>query len=146
MKLTKIFTPLLFALLLSITFLSCEKECPVEPKINTVPGIWIGTYTVDQVPEQPALYFSFHFKPDNTLLTEGKGGNGATYYSQGTWALNGTDLTCTYSSINFPNVTVTQSSKFTFNPASDTLSSGTWKDLTGGSNFTGKYQSMKKVK
>jgi len=126
--------------------MACKKDCPVPVTNNIVPGLWIGTYTVDQVPAQGALYYSFIFKPDNKLLTESVGGNGVTYYTQGSWTLSGSDLTCTYSSINFPGTTITQSAKFTYTASSDSLSAGTWKDVAGGGTYTGKFQSMKKVK
>lgn len=145
MKIAKHFIPVTTLLLLAVLFsLSCKKECEVVTETNTVLGLWIGTYTVNQVPAQGALYYSFIFKPDGKVLTEGKGGNGATYYSQGTWTLTGNEINCTYTSINFPT-TVTQSAKFTFTPSSDSLSAGTWMDLIGGSN-TGKFQLMKKIK
>jgi hypothetical protein len=107
--------------------------------------LWIGTYTVDQVPAQGALYYSFIFKPDNTLITEGSGGDGNLYYSRGTWTLSGSVINCTLTTLNFPIVTVGQTAKFTFNAKSDSLSAGTWKDVSVGTN-TGKFQLMKKVK
>jgi hypothetical protein len=146
MKVIKPFFRFTFLLLVSsLFFAACEKDCAIEPETNTVPGLWIGTYTVNQVPAQGALYYSFIFKPDGKVLTEGKGGNGASYYSQGTWTLTGNEINCSYTSINFPGVTVTQSAKFTFSASSDSLSAGTWTDVSGGVN-SGKFQLMKKVK
>jgi hypothetical protein len=145
MKITKALIPFIMIFFISIIILSCKKDCPEVINNNTVPGLWIGTYTVDQLPSQAPLYYSFIFKPDSKLLTESKGGDGVTYYTQGTWVLNGSDITCTYTSINFPNANITQSAKLTFAPANDSLSAGTWKDLSGGTN-TGKFQAMKKIK
>ena len=143
LKSIALFSMLFIALTIII---SCKKDCPVATTSNIVPGLWIGTYTVDQVPGQGALYYSFIFKPDSKVLTESKGGDGVTYYTQGTWSLNGSDLTCTYTSINFPSANITQSAKFTFTASSDSLSAGTWKDVSGGGTYTGKFQVMKKIK
>jgi len=142
MKLANIPVLLLTGLFV-LVYSSCKKDTPVAATY-TVPGLWTGTYTVDQLPAQSPLFYAFAFKSNNTLITESKGSNGVSYYSQGTWVLSGTDITCNYSSINFPT-SVTQSAKLTFNSTSDTLSSGTWKDGSGGSGYTGKFQLIKKV-
>ena len=143
MKLTRL-TFLLSAILLVILYSSCKKDTPVAATY-TVPGLWTGTYTVDQLPSQSPLFYAFVFKSNNSLITESKGSNGVSYYAQGTWSLSGNDITCNYSSINFPGTTVVQSAKLTFNSSRDTLSSGTWKDVSGGSGYTGKFQLIKKV-
>ncbi len=147
MQIIKKITFLLLVTLFTVSFFGCEKDCPVDEPASvtfTVPGVWTGTYTVDQIPGQPSLPFTFAFKADKTVITEGKGGNGVTYYSAGTWALSGTDITATYTTVNFPSVVI-QSSKFTFKPTSDTLTAGTWKDVSGGV-YTGKYSVMIKNK
>ena len=52
----------------------CQKTYPIE-------GLWIGTYTINEIPQQGALYYSFVVKPEGVLLTEGLGGDGRTYYA-----------------------------------------------------------------
>ena len=135
----------LFALLFGLVILSCTKDDDDNTTNFTVTGLWIGTYTTDQFPQNPPLYQNFVIKPDGKMLTEGKVGSGATYYSAGTWTLVNDTLRCTYTTINFPNVTVTQSAKFYYNKANGTLSSGTWRDEQNGSNYTGKFQNMTEV-
>ena len=134
-----------FILLFTTFAFSCTKENADTTKPHHLPGLWIGTYTTDQFPQQAPLYYSFIIKPDGTLLTEGKVSNGTTYYSSGAWTLNGDTLRCTYTTINFPNVKVTQSAKFFYNASAGTLTSGTWRDELNGSNYTGKFQNMVEV-
>jgi hypothetical protein len=123
---------------------SCTKEEP-DTKPHNLPGLWIGTATTDQFPDQGNLYYSFIIKPDGTLLTEGKVFNGNTYYSRGSWTLDADTLRCTYTTINFPHVTVTQSAKFFYDKPAGTLTSGTWRDEQNGSNYTGKFHNMVEV-
>jgi hypothetical protein len=134
-----------FTFLFAINGFSCTKEKTDTTKVHNLPGLWIGTATTDQFPQQAPLYYSFIIKPDGTLLTEGKVSNGNTYYSRGTWTLNRDTLRCTYTTINFPNVTVTQSAKFVYNSSAGTLQSGTWRDEQNGSNYTGAFQNMVEV-
>jgi hypothetical protein len=121
-------------LLVSITNFSCTKEN--DDQTYQVAGLWIGTYTVTQLPQAPPAFYSFSIKPDGKILVEGVGANGKTYYSAGTWALNGTTFTTTYLSINYDGGggQVTQSATTTFNNAG--TMSGTWTDTNnpnGGS-------------
>ena len=126
------------AILLSIfSAKSCEKktascDCKLE-------GLWSGTYSVDQNPKQGKLYYSIVFKPGGTLITEGKGSDGTSYYSSGKWDLNGTDLNCEFQTINFPYGTVVQRSTFQFNSQTCQLTNGKWKDIQNGPN-TGEFQ------
>ncbi len=141
-------------LIVSLAFLtfvsSCEKNddndtdnttCPAPP----LAGLWIGSYTVNQLPSAGTIPMNFIFKPDGKLVTESKGADGRTYYSAGTWTLSGTTLNCTYISINFSGPQVTQSANFTFNSANTTLSGGTWADVANGSNYTGTFPTMARV-
>jgi hypothetical protein len=119
--------------LLAVILLSCSKDNDDNNVTYAVPGLYMGSYTVDQVPAQGSLFYSFIIQPDATMITEGKGGNGNTYYSAGTWTLSQDTLKCTFSTINYP-ITVTQTAKFYFNKNDGSLSSGTWKDVTNGTN------------
>lgn len=128
----------LFGLLLSfVSVKSCER------KTNTcdcrLAGIWSGTYTVDQVQDQGKLPYNFVFKPDGSLITEGKGGDGITYYSSGNWQLEGNELKCTLKSINFPYGEVVQSANFRFDEQNCKLINGKWRDIEVGNN-SGTYQ------
>lgn len=140
MKTKKMLLSALCAALL-VGFFSCDKDNDDDnsPTTYTVADVWVGTYTVDQLPAQGALEYNFFIKPNGTLVTQSKGANAATYYAAGTWTLTADTLRCTYTTINFPNAQVTQTSKFAFNSSNGKLTSGTWKDGAGGSNFTGTY-------
>ena len=65
MKLTKIPLLLLTGLFV-LAYSSCKKDTPVAVTY-TVPGLWTGTYTVDQVPAQSPLFYAFAFC-DQVLL------------------------------------------------------------------------------
>ena len=135
---------LIATLALFLSLSSCTKD-EDTPESFDPPGMWIGTYTLDQLPAAGAMYYSFIIKPDGNLLTEGVGANGSTYYSKGTWVLVGDSLKCNYTTINFPGPQVSQSAKFHFNSTSRTLSSGTWKDGANGSNYTGTFPAMARI-
>jgi hypothetical protein len=136
---------LLLTGIICFVFFSCKKDEDEQSINHNVKGLWVGTYTVDQLPTQPALFYSFVIKPDGTLITEGKGANGVSYYAVGTWNVTGDSLKCTYTSLNAPPPQVTQSAKFHFNNSNGKLSSGTWKDGANGSNYTGTFPVMEKV-
>lgn len=124
--------------------LSCTPEHENPTTTYLAPDLWIGTYTVDQLPAQQPLSQVFAIKPDGKLLAEGKGANGLSYYSAGTWTLTGDSLKCTYTSLNAPGAQVTQTAKFFYNPSTGKLSDGTWKDIANASN-TGKFPVMARV-
>lgn len=131
--------------IISLVSFSCNKDDDGQNTPQNVKGLWEGTYTIDQLPAQGALYYSFIIKTDGIMLTEGKGGNGISYYAAGTWNLIGDSLNCSFTSINAPPPQVTQSAKFFFNSSNGTLSSGTWKDGANGSNYTGTFPTMVKI-
>lgn len=116
-----------------VNFSVCKQKVD---NTRQIAGLWIGTYTVTQLPELAPLYYSFSIKPDGKILVEGIGANGKTYYSAGTWTLNRTTFTTTYLSINYDGSggQVTQSSTTTYN--STGTMTGTWTDTAnpnGGS-------------
>lgn len=139
-------TKLLSLLLLCVSVLnfSCSKE-KVDPTFQ-IAGLWIGTYTVTTMPQLQPLYYSFSIKPDGKLITEGVGANGVTYYSKGTWILNGDLFTATYTSINYPGSPVTQSATLTYHN-SGTLTNGTWTDVINpnGGSLSGAFSAMARV-
>ena len=93
------------------------------------------------------MYQSFTFKPDGKLVTDGKVPTGETYYSSGTWTLTGTTLTATYTTINFPDYTVTQTATFTYSNTG-ILTNGTWTDVNNpyGTDYSGTFSTMERVK
>jgi hypothetical protein len=123
---------------------SCSKDN--DDPTYQVAGLWIGTYTVTQLPQQQPLYYSFSIKPDGKILTEGVGANGATYYSKGTWILNGNVFTATYTSINYSGSQVTQSATLTYDNAG-TMTNGTWTDVVNpnGGSLSGTFNTMSRV-
>lgn len=139
-------TKLLPLLLLCAAFLnfSCSKDN--DDPTYQVAGLWIGTYTVTQLPQQQPLYYSFSIKPDGRVLTEGVGADGNRYYSTGTWTLNGNLFTATYTSINYSGAPVTQSATLTYQN-SGTMTNGTWTDVVNpnGGSLSGTIPTMARV-
>jgi|SRR5688572_28109592 len=116
-----------------LLFSSCEKEeCePEAPNTYPIEGLWIGTYKYDPgvSPNQNLQYFSFVIKPGGSLIVESKDGN-VDYFARGTWTLNGTTLTCTYTyptSVN--NVPLTQTATATYE-TSGKLVNGKWNNTS----------------
>jgi hypothetical protein len=142
-------TKLLSLLLLtsvSIFNFSCTKDNdPADPTYQ-IAGLWIGTYTVTQLPQLQPLYYSFTIKPDGKVLAESVGADGMSYYSKGTWTLNGNLFTATYTSINYSGAQVTQSATLTYHN-SGTLTQGTWTDVVNpnGGSFSGAFSAMARV-
>lgn len=143
----------LLALLLSLACInfSCDKdedETPEPPKPYQLPGLYIGTYTINQLPNQAPLRYVLSIEPDGTITTEGKGADGNTYYSQGTWNLSGKNFTASYSTLNYTNnAIVTQSAAFTFDADKGTLTDGTWTDVINPyGHLDGKFQTFNRVK
>lgn len=142
----------LLAALLTLAFLnfSCTKDdddTPEPPKPYQLPGLYIGAYTINQLPSQGAKRYVLAIEPDGTITTESLGGDGKTYYSQGTWALNGTEVTATFTTINRTSSVVTQSAALTFNAEDGTLTNGTWTDVVNPEgHIDGKFQTFNRVK
>ena len=141
MRLKKLY--LIGALSLFCIF-SCTKD-----KITTypVPGLYLGTYTVDNLPAQGALSYSIVVNPDGSLITKVKGGDGNNYYSDGTWTMTGTEFKGTISTfVKYNGDPVTQSITATFSNDGK-LTNGVWKDLTNptGVKNAGKLSPMQRV-
>ena len=63
----------------SVGISSCEKEQIIERDTITkevcppsIHGLWIGTYTADLLPNDPARYYSFIIKPGGALVVEAR--------------------------------------------------------------------------
>lgn len=139
--------------LTAILFVSaCTKETkPTEPPAQTYPieGLWLGTYSVDGMPAQGQLFYSFAIYPDGTLLTKSKGGDGKFYYSSGTWTLSGGKVfngtITTFETFNSA-LKVTQTVTATFSN-SGKLTDGTWKDTNNphGPGLAGKFSTFQRI-
>lgn len=129
----------LFILLSLFLVISCKKD--TANITHPIVGLWQGTYSVDQVPSQGNQYFSFIIKPDGTLLTESKGGNGLTYYGVGNWTLTGSVFAYTLTSTSNG---VQQSGQLTNNTAGS-LTSGTWHDTNNSPNLSGTFPTMNRI-
>lgn len=95
----------------------------------------MGTYTVDQLPNDPPRYFSFILKPNGSMITESQPTGAVYYLATGTWSLSGTTLTCKFVYLStVQGYSVTQNVTATYDPATAKLT-GTWRDETapGGS-------------
>lgn len=139
----------LFLLLNLFAFTSCEQDNDdLDPNSNyQVPGLYVGTYTITQLPASGAIYYSFSLQPNGKVTTTGLGANGTTYYSAGTWTKTGNTVNCTYTTLNFnQGPPVTQSAELTFDPTTGNLTAGTWADGANGSNYTGTFPVMDRVK
>ena len=146
--LSALFVPF-FILSLSAGTSSCEKENDTDTVIKqecpaSILGLWIGTYTVDQLPNDPPRYFSFIIKPDGTMIVESKPLGTNSFFGSGTWTLNNNTLSCTYI---YPSTVqgypVSQSANATYDKTALKLTSGVWTD-SGAPSGTGKF-TMSKV-
>lgn len=137
---------ILSVLVITLFLISCKKDCDTPTPTYPIEGLWIGTYTVDNLPSQGSLYYSFIIKPNGEVLTEGKGGDGVTYYAAGTWELTDNTFTATYTSINFKGLPVQQSATATFSNTG-TLTNGTWEDINNpnGPALSGKFSTFNRV-
>ncbi len=136
--------PFLAAILITLLFASsCKKDS--APQTYPIQGLWTGTYTVDNLPAQGSLFYSFIIYPDGTLLSRSKGGDGNYYYTTGTWNLVGNAFTGTITAFFSPgsNATITQSVAATYSN-SGTLTNGTWM-LTSGGTQSGKFSTLLRV-
>jgi hypothetical protein len=132
---------LIYAVVLNF---SCSKD--KDNPTYQVAGLWIGTYTVTQLPQQQPLYYNFSVKPDGKILTEGVGADGKTYYAKGTWTLTGNIFTATYTSINYNGSQVTQSATLTYDKSGN-MTNGTWTDVINpnGGSLSGAFNTMARV-
>ena len=132
---------LLLLSFLLLLFISCKKNdtCPLPT--YPISGLWIGTYTAEQVPSQGSLYYSFIIKPDGKVLTESLGGDGKTYYASGTWNLTGS--TFIYSITTFESG-INQTGSLTFSDQGN-LTDGTWQDINNSPNLNGTFPTMTRI-
>lgn len=119
------------------TVYSIVRDTIVSTPSNAIVGLWIGSQNPNDGSTTVPLYYSFEIKSDNTLLVQGQGADGNTYYSVGTWALAGTAFTATINVTNFSQSGVKQTITATYNSTSGKLASGTVQ--TVGVNYTASF-------
>src|SRR5690242_12057997 len=113
----KLNSVILSAIACLIMFLSCSKE---TVKKYPIEGLWIGTYTVNSAPTQPAHFASLVIYPDGSIVTKTGAEDGKDHYSSGTWTVS-TDNVFSATIITFsPNsgsTAVTQKIQANYSPA-----------------------------
>ncbi len=119
------------------TVYSIIRDTIVSTPSNAIVGLWIGSQNPNDGSTTVPLYYSFEIKSDNTLLVQGQGADGNTYYSVGTWSLAGTAFTATINVTNFSQSGVKQTITATYNSTSGKLTSGTVH--TVGVNYTASF-------
>lgn len=118
-----------FGLLLLLTVFSVYSCTKDKVHTSTLPGLYIGVYTVDNLPKQGALFYSFVVYPDGSLITKGKGGDGTDLYSEGTWTLTGTTFKGTINTfVKYEGKPITQTITATY-MNNGKLKNGVWKDI-----------------
>lgn len=118
-------------------FSSCTKTVTNPAPVPTIVGLWVGTLTANNEPGAGPLYYSLDIKSDSTILSQGLGANGNTYYAAGTWSLSGSTFSATITSTTLSNKGVVQNLSATYNQDEGTLSAGTWE--TVGANAIGTF-------
>jgi hypothetical protein len=100
----------------------------VSPK-NPIVGLWIGSQTAGDGSSPYPLYYSYDIKANNTLLMTGQGGDGNTYYANGTWALNGTAFTAVITVDNLGQIGVKQNITAVYDSTAGTLTNGVVQEI-----------------
>jgi len=119
------------------TVVSIIRDTIVSIPPNAIVGLWIGSQIAGDGSTTTPLYYSFEIKSDGTLLVQGSGADGNTYYSIGTWTLNGTAFTAFITVSNFSQAGVKQNITAVYDQALGKLKSGTIQ--TVGVGYTGTF-------
>jgi hypothetical protein len=106
------------------TVVSIIRDTIVSTPLNAIVGLWIGSQNPNDGSTTVPLYYSFEIKSDGTLLVQGQGADGNTYYSVGTWSLTGTAFASTINVTNFSQSSVKQTITAVYDKTSGKLSSG----------------------
>jgi hypothetical protein len=88
--------------------------------LNPIAGLWVGSSQNIGLPS-PGLYYSLDVRADQSLVVQGLGADGNTYYGVGTWALSGTSFTSTQVITNLAQAGVVQTIVATYSKAAGTL-------------------------
>ncbi len=138
---------LFFIFSIPVGIASCEKEVIVRDTVTvnkkecpaSILGLWVGTYTADLLPNDPARYYSFIIKPNGELIVESHPVGNTPYFGNGTWALNGNTLTCNIVYPSSPQgYSVSQTSTAIYDSIGSRLISGVWIN-NGPPGGTGKF-------
>jgi hypothetical protein len=130
--------------LFTLVFLqSCQKNQICPPKKYPIVGLWIGTYKIEQGTKGDVgtdnLYYSFDIRDDSTILTQGLGADGNTYYSVGTWSLHGKTFTATITAQNLEVAGTVQDVTADYDAKTGTLNSGVVKNVDPNYPFTASF-------
>ncbi len=106
------------------TVVSIIRDTIVSAPKNGIVGLWIGSQIPNDGSTTVPLYYSFEIKSDGTLLVQGEGADGNTYYSVGTWSLTGTAFTATITVSNFSIAGAKQNITAVYDSTSGKLTSG----------------------
>jgi hypothetical protein len=119
----KLLAVLLFTL--SISLFSCSKSSNSPTPTNPIVGLWIGTQMPNDGSSSVPLYYSYDLKSDSTLLMQGAGSDGNTYYGVGKWSLTGTAFTAEITATNLGQAGVKQNITAVYSSGLGKLANGT---------------------
>ncbi|MBD2704157.1 hypothetical protein IC229_26170 [Spirosoma sp. BT702] len=108
--------------------------------INTIQGVFTGTYTYDNNPELGSQYFSFEIRADGSLIVNSEN-YGQPYRATGTWSLNGTAFTASYTYDNgfTPGENTLQSVTANFDSITGKLTAGIWQNTSPINGYAGTF-------
>ena len=119
------------------TVVSIVRDTIVAIPPNSIVGFWIGTQIAGDGSTTTPLYYSFEIKSDSTLLVQGEGADGNTYYSIGKWSLAGTAFSAVITVSNFSQAGVKQNLTAVYDKGLGKLKSGTIQ--TVGVNYLASF-------
>ena len=122
----------------SLIFLlsNCKKSSTPTPNYPIV-GLWIGTQVTNDGSSTVPLYYSFDLHSDSTILVQGVGADGNTYYALGKWSLSGTAFTAAITFYNLSQAGAKQNLSAVYSSEKGTLSSGVVMGV--GVNYTATF-------
>jgi hypothetical protein len=147
LKSTKLTAFLLAFMSLTIGLASCEKDDDdPDPTPATIEGLWIGTYSVTQIPSAGLQYYSLIIKPDGTLIADTEGLD-EQHFNVGTWTLTGNTFSATTTCVyGLPSsIGTVQTHTATFDKTTGTFTNGVWADVDAPPNISGAF-TVTKVK
>ena len=107
--------------LVAVTLFSCSKSNNTPANPNPIVGLWVGTATYSGAASSGSLYYSYDLRADSTLLFQGLGADGNTYYGAGKWYLSDSSFSATYHGTNLANNGVILNVSAVYNSAAGTL-------------------------
>ena len=111
--------------------------------VNLVPdtakpivGLWIGPLYAHNEPSAGPLWYSFDILSDHTIYSHSEGADGNTYYSAGTWSLNGLAFSATITSTVPSTLGTVQIFTATYDSLAGRLNEGVWVNQNGTASGT----------